>query len=808
MKAESYTGFSDIDLELIARAAQAAYTIPPLWPLAATVAVNPYLGQTEQTLAETAARLDRVAGAKVTQPRSVLMAKWTEGDITTADLKAALVASLADGPRDVTSLIQTLKETAPAPQPIPTVASLAADATGTDWPGIIRERISAWAAGYFDAGQALWSSAPGKGAFASWQSYAARDLTPEIAGITSFTARVASLPLPACRSLAQSCAQLGLSPAAAETYFHQLLLELGGWAQLARRDLFEADMRDATSTEVSDLLSLRLVWEAALLDAFGAQIGHDWQAAREAHATPLAPTRHQIADAILQEAAEHAYQRKLALQICPQAEGASEAPPRPALQAAFCIDVRSERYRRQLEAQNPSIQTLGFAGFFGMGVSHQDSLSDLQEHRLPVLLAPQHQSSAHTPCTHDKRLSARAARAWGRFRQAAVSSFAFVEASGPLYVAKLMRDTLGLQSASTAADAPQFRNEMSMTAKAEMAATILRAMSLTERFAPIVLLLGHGASVANNPHASALQCGACGGHAGDVNARLLAGLLNDPEIRLALMAHGIEIPMDTRFVAGLHDTTTDEISLYTIDLDDPDPETALEQVKEWLTAASAQTALERTAMLSRATNAADISRRALDWAETRPEWGLAGCSAFIAAPRGRTQNAALHGRSFLHDYDWRHDPEFAVLELILTAPVVVASWISLSYYGAVVSPQLFGSGNKLLHNVAGGIGALEGNGGVLRAGLPMQSVHDGKSFVHEALRLSVVVDAPAEAINRILDKHPSVKALFDNRWLHLFTLDEEGGLAQRYAGGRDWQDLRAARTQAQSAQPALVDHAA
>ena len=43
---------------------------------------------------------------------------------------------------------------------------------------------------------------------------------------------------------------------------------------------------------------------------------------------------------------------------------------------------------------------------------------------------------------------------------------------------------------------------------------------------------------------------------------------------------------------------------------------------------------------------------------------------------------------------------------ILTAPVVVASWISLQYYGSTVAPDLFGSGNKLLHNVVGGIGRL------------------------------------------------------------------------------------------------------
>ena len=179
--------------------------------------------------------------------------------------------------------------------------------------------------------------------------------------------------------------------------------------------------------------------------------------------------------------------------------------------------------------------------------------------------------------------------------------------------------------------------------------------------------------------------------------------------------------------------------------------------------------------LPRADGRGSLARRSRDWAEVRPEWALAGCKAFIAAPRRRTAGKNLEGRAFLHDYDWKSDRGFGVLELILTAPVVVASWISLQYYGSTVAPAVFGGGNKLLHNVAGGIGVVEGNGGALRAGLPWQSVHDGERYVHEPLRLSVCIEAPREAMTAILRRHDDVRALFDNRWLHLFALDDAGG---------------------------------
>ena len=137
-----------------------------------------------------------------------------------------------------------------------------------------------------------------------------------------------------------------------------------------------------------------------------------------------------------------------------------------------------------------------------------------------------------------------------------------------------------------------------------------------------------------------------------------------------------------------------------------------------------------------------------------------------------------------------------MLELILTAPVVVASWISLQYYGSTVAPEVFGAGNKLLHNVTGGIGVVEGNGGVLRAGLPWQSVHDGERYVHEPLRLSVCIEAPQEAMTDILRRHEGVKALFDNRWLHLFALDDAGRMVAQYSGDLTWSALHPAATPA------------
>jgi uncharacterized protein YbcC (UPF0753/DUF2309 family) len=783
-----------IEHDRVAEAVEAAVrALPPAWPLSATVAVNPFLGQSDEPLWQAQARLRRVAGTRITMTRAQYRARIDAGTITREDLSAALAnAPESLRPADTQALIAAADAATPAAAPVPTVAELARDVSGVDWPGIIADRIGAWAAGHFDQGQALWQAPADRGAWAAWRWMATHDLTPEIQGLRGFARHVADAPDTADRAIGRAVDRLALPPQALETAFHRLLMTLGGWSQYARYRLWQAELEGETDTNAADLLAIRLLWDEALFEQYGDRIEDAWRAAAARHAEPVHATADDVIDAILQDAAERAEQRRLAASI---GGGAARAgTERPALQAAFCIDVRSEVFRRALESLDGGIRTLGFAGFFGVATAHRRFASDVEEARLPALLRPAVHSCATSPdqveADRQTRFRIRAKRAWGRFKLAAVSSFAFVEAMGPVYAGKLLRDGLGLPSHPTRHDPPpRFDPPLDATARVDAAERVLRAMSLTEGFARVVLLAGHGARVVNNPHSSALQCGACGGYSGEVNARLLAGLLNDGEVRAGLVERGIGIPADTVFIAALHDTTTDHVELFDGDADTHAHARDIARARQWLYEAGAVARGERMLRLPRGNDGAGAEKRARDWSEVRPEWGLAGCRAFIAAPRTRSAGADFGGRTFLHDYDYRQDEGYGVLELILTAPVVVASWISLQYYGSAVAPEAFGGGNKLLHNVTGGIGVVEGNGGLLRVGLPWQSVHDGDQPVHEPLRLTVCVEAPTGAIADILERHPEVRRLFDNAWLHLFALDDEGRMTARYAGGLRWRDV-------------------
>lgn len=771
--------------DLLAAAERAARRIPPAFPLEATVAVNPYLGQTGEDLATASARLQRVAGIRATQSKAAYLNALGRDAITDDDLAAALAACVSPLKPADTYALRAVLDTPDAPlAALPTVADLAAEVTGTDWPALIERSIGLWAAGHFDQGQALWTPDAGKGAFAAWRAWATNDLTPEIAGLSGFCAHVAAAPDLAERAILRATEALDVTDAAAETLFHRLYMDLGGWSQHARWCLWQAELAGDSNRTIADLLAIRLIWEEALL-AHVPEIAEAWSDIVAQHTHSVEASAEDVALAIFQDAAERGHQRKLTARL----KGATVASGRPSLQAAFCIDVRSEVFRRALETLDPSIETLGFAGFFGLPLAHQAPGSDVVEPHLPVLLTPSVKTCSHgDPASEeDLRIAARATRAWGRFRQAAVSSFAFVEAAGPFYAGKLVRDALGQGGAAAKSDpAPQIAGNVDAATKADTAAAVLGAMSLTKGFGKVVLLLGHGGHVTNNPHESAYHCGACGGYTGEVSARLLASLLNDPETREGLVERGIEVPADTVFVAGLHDTTTDAVTVYDDGLSAKAAQ-ELARVETWLTQAGEIARAERAPRLPGAAPET-VADRALNWAELRPEWGLAGCAAFIAAPRAATAGKDLAGRAFLHSYNWEEDEGFGTLELILTAPVVVASWISLQYYGSSVSPEMFGGGNKLIHNVVGGVGVIEGNSGRLRPGLPWQTVHDGETLMHDPLRLSVMVEAPQDAILDVLKNHPEVRALFDNGWLHLFAMTE-GKVTARYRSGLIWEQL-------------------
>lgn len=787
----------------------ACRAIAPTWPLDRFIAVNPYWNWVHRPFDASARELGRLAGSRMWMPRSFYQDAWRKGQLTRAHL--ALAVQEAGAPCSVDSVIEAMSQPAPMPVALPLPSDLLDASRDLSrepaWRAAIIHQVSQFCAAYFDDEQADWHLPHRATLFAGWRDNLLQDHgIGMLMNAPQLHNRVAALPDQAMEAIAVAIEGLGVPAGGMQDLATACLLRINGWAAWCAYLRWQARLEGRDDDHIVELLAIRLCWEYLLHeDDVGAGMSGwrlHWQGGPgSAHQAGDRPDF----DAMLQRGLELAYQEGLCAALA--RPPAPPAPPAavPAVQAVFCIDVRSEVLRRALETVSPQVRTMGFAGFFGLPVSYRALGSDAARPQLPGLLAPSLcvTDSCGLPdrdraLAAERRAKLAAVKCWQPFQRLPGSAFALVETLGISYLAKLVRRSLparqapadparqGLADHAGLRPVLAFEGGDALARQADLAEKVLGAMGLRNGFARIVLLAGHGSQSANNPHAAGLDCGACCGQTGEVNARVLAGLLNHKGVRELLAMRGTSIPAETLFVAGLHNTTTDEVTLFDTDDAPASHQPDLAALRDWLWQAGDLARRERAPALGMAHIDARpqalrdaLAVRANDWAQTRPEWGLANNAAFIAAPRARTCGLNLQGRSFLHDYQWTQDADNGILELIMTAPMVVAHWINMQYYASSVDNGRYGSGNKVLHNVVGGrIGVFEGNGGDLRIGLPMQSLHDGRQWMHTPLRLSVFIEAPRERIEAVMARHEIVRQLVRNRWIYLFHIDSQTNRVQ------------------------------
>lgn len=645
-----------------------------------------------------------------------------------------------------------------------------------------------WLQGFFDDGQStIHMPLRHRGLYASVTALLPLDknAAPKTEQAKSF---VQNLPKDPTTAIAQCLLFLGIHTEKQAEFLTLMLSTLPGWAAYIKYRTDWPDAADAAHQNPvtqEDYLALRLVLACLIWPE--AKTLLDWHRAAHEKADNETDLKKIKQD-------EQVYRTNLLNALKPKIQSEKTKPD---AQLVFCIDVRSEPFRRAMEAQG-DYETFGFVGFFGVPVSIQNAITGENHASCPVLLKPAYTVSENPTCdhsvcqkSHDRNKGIKSL--YQSLKYTFTTPFTLVEALGPFSGALMgMRSFLpALQKPQAPLDTHLDISAIPFAEQVNFASGALRMMGLTDNFAPLVVFCGHSSETKNNAYATALDCGACGGHHGAPNAKILATILNDSKVRKTIAKKNIVIPNKTHFMAAQHNTTTDEVTLYQT----PASENYAEQVKALqvdLQKSRAKNSLWRAGEMGQKLDnkkaANHTAARASDWAQVRPEWGLARNAAFIIGPRALTKNFNLEGRSFLHSYDYKVDEDGSALTVILTAPMVVAQWINSQYFFSTYDNVAYGGGSKISKNITGKIGIMQSNASDLMHGLPLQSVNksDGEAY-HKPLRLMTIVYAPRVMIDQIIKEQEVLQKLFGNGWVTLACIEPETG--EKFILGRNlkWQ---------------------
>ena len=501
--------------------------------------------------------------------------------------------------------------------------------------------------------------------------------------------------------------------------------------------------------------------------------------------------------------------------------------PLPEAQLVFCMDDREEGIRRHLEEINPRLETLGAAAHFGIFMNWRgldDEVAGPLCPVVPVVIIPAHEiRETEQPGLEQAREQhaqrhARRMRWTRRLHQetrrglivpalmmAAAAPATLTLLAGKMFVPGLLgkwggkmaraldgaietRLALTAPDDSPAATPESPRPGFTDAEQAERIFNFLRAMGLTSGFSPLVVIAGHGSNSLNNPHMAAYDCGACSGRHSGPNARVFTAICNRPEIRALLADRGIYIPDSCWFIGAEHNTCDDNMTWYDVDQIPESLRPAFAKLKIELAQASRQHAQERCRRLASAPDRPSlkaawrhIQNRRHDFSQPRPELGhVTNACAFIGR-RAMSRGAFFDRRAFLISYDPTNDPEGLVLERHLMINGPVGAGISLEYYFSMVDNDYYGCSTKVMHNVAGLLGVMEGAASDLRTGLPRQMIE-----IHEAMRLLVIVEAKTDLITAIYQRQAAVRELVGNGWVVVAAKDPDSAEIQLFDPANGW----------------------
>jgi len=490
--------------------------------------------------------------------------------------------------------------------------------------------------------------------------------------------------------------------------------------------------------------------------------------------------------AIWQDAYEKTYYDEVLNGLLSKAHNQEESTP--LLQSIFCIDDRECSLRRYIEQVHPAIATFGTAGHFNVEFYFQPEHSPFYTKVCPAPITPRFLiKELENPSTRKKDwhfnnkvqgllpglLISQTLGFWSGLKLLA-SIFKPIQNAASVSSSRHMDIAASLTIEHKAGEFSQDGLQIGFTVleMADRLEGLLMSIGLNKNFAPLIYIVGHGSSSANNTHYAGYDCGACSGRPGSVNARVMSFIGNHSGVREELIKRGIEIPDTTQFVGVLHDTCRDEMSYFDEGIISAENNVLHAKNKEYYLKALDLNALERSRRFVVLDSSKSLKKvhnkvklRSASLFEPRPELNHATNTLCIVGRRSVTKGLFLDRRSFLNSFDYTVDPTGKYLLGILNAVAPVCGGINLEYYFSRVDNQMLGAGTKLPHNVMGLIGVANGVDGDLRTGLPNQMIE-----VHDPLRLMVIVEHFPEVVLKTMQINPATYEWFYNEWVRIVVI--------------------------------------
>ncbi|HFR4222690.1 TPA: putative inorganic carbon transporter subunit DabA, partial [Bacillus cereus] len=469
--------------------ASASRVIAPLWPISTFAAHHPWMGLEKQSFEQVANWLKEARNVDIYPSASMIHSAKAKGEIEESFLQMSLSrwldsqsfhiprekaerfcqaalkleklpSSLLSSPEvnklaEEMNYINTASMQASVMQPI---SSLIESQNSENLSDVLNYHIIKWCKLYLDESGSNWTMPNReKGFYRAWQHLIKFD--PALSKNERKVLK--NWPQDAEVALARALSELGISESNIQSYLEGHLLSLPGWAGMIR-------WRSQQSIQEQELLieylAVRISMELAIVKPYlplknqkvekkvsivpliaswiywGNISTREWLQMPATEQSELLVFAYRFDENIRKklwlEAWEQTHAEQLREKIA-STQRATNDKKRVLAQLAFCIDVRSEPFRRHLEKLGP-FETFGIAGFFGLPIATSELGSNNNHPSLPVILKPKHQIKELTnenelkSYEQRKRVGSSVRYTFKTMKQNVLTSMALPELSGPL----------------------------------------------------------------------------------------------------------------------------------------------------------------------------------------------------------------------------------------------------------------------------------------------------------------------------------------------------------------------------------------